>query len=62
MSSFVPRDLGVPEKKILKGFTIYWHSGYLSHVTLFIHIYIVPPFIQMLPTKFDFDWPSGFRI
>ena len=23
----------VPEKKSLKGFTIYWHGGHLGHVT-----------------------------
>ena len=31
--SFVEIGLTVPEKKILKGFTIYGHGGHLGHVT-----------------------------
>ena len=49
-------------KKIFEGFfTIYGHGGYLGHVTWYIYNHIGSPFIQMLPIKFDFDWPSGFR-
>ena len=32
ISSFVAIDAIVPEKEILKGFTIYEHGGHLGHV------------------------------
>ena len=39
---------------------MFGHGGQLAHVAWFIYNHIDPPFIQMLPIKFDFDWPSGF--
>ena len=37
------------------------HDGHLGYVTLTIHINFHSPFLRMLHTKFDFDWPCGFR-
>ena len=48
--------------KCLVVLRIYWHDGHLGHVTWFIHIYINSTFIEMLPIKFDSDWPSGCRV
>ena len=42
-------------------FTIYGHGGHLGHVTWIIYKHIDSPFPLMLPIKFGFDWPSGFR-
>ena len=62
MSIFVAIGLvAVSEKKIFEGFTTYGHGGHLCHMTRFIYKYIGSPFIQMIPIKFDFDWPSCFR-
>ena len=49
------------QRRFLMVFTIYGHGGHLGHVTWFIYIQIGSPFIQMLPIKFYFDWPSGFK-
>ena len=40
---------------------MYGHGGHLGHVTWFIYNHNGLPFIQMLPIKLDFNWPSGFR-
>ena len=42
-------------------FAIYSHGGHLGHVTLTIHIKFHSPFLRMLHTKIDYDWPSGIR-
>ena len=49
MSRFVAIGLAVPEKKILKGFTIYGYGGHLGYVTWFIYKYIISPVLQRLP-------------
>ena len=66
-TSFVEIDSLVPEKKILKVFTIYGHDGQLGHVTsiILIHfhlllnqmrrIYFRPPYTKRLYTKFVMD-------
>ena len=48
---------------MFEGFFMYGHGGHLGHVPWFINTcnHIGSPFIQMLPIKFEFDWPSGFR-
>ena len=51
----------VPEKTILKSFTIYEHGGHLGHVTWTIYINFCYPFPMRLHMKFGFDWLSGFR-
>ena len=48
-------------RRFLKGFNTYGHGSHLCHVTWIIYIYICSPFPQMIPIKFGFDWPSGFR-
>ena len=35
--------------------------AHLGHVTWFLYHHIGSPLIQMLPIKFDFDWPNDFR-
>ena len=63
MLSFIEIGPPVPEKKILKGFTIYGHGGHLGHVTwiIYMYIHIGYPFLLMFHIKFGFDWPCGFR-
>ena len=50
--SFVEIGPPVPEKKILKDFTIYGHGGHLGHVTgiILMHFYFRVP--KSLHTKF----------
>ena len=58
--SFVAIGLPVPEKKILKGFTIYGHGGHLGHVTSIMSTdvhFIVP---ESFHTKFGSDRQSSF--
>ena len=50
----------LPEKKILKGFTIYGHAAHLDHVTIIISVgfhFHVP---EKLHTKFDLKGSSSF--
>ena len=54
----------VPEKKILKVFTIYGHGRHLSHVTRTIWAnfrFPIPHVPRRLHIKFGFNRPSGFR-
>ena len=51
----------VPEKKILRFFTMYGRGANLGHVTWHIHINFRFPFPWRLHRKFGFDWQSGFR-
>ena len=63
MISLIFIGLLVPEKKILKVFTIilYGHGGHLGHVICIIYINFRSLFTRGLYMKFDFDWPSSFR-
>ena len=49
----------VPEKKILKGFTIYGRDSHLAHVTKIFCIHFSKPIIRSLPKKFEFKWANG---
>ena len=49
------------EKKILKGFIIYGHSGHLGHMTWIIWINFCSPISLMLHMEFGFDWANSSR-
>ena len=51
----------VLQKRILKVFTINEHGDQLGHVACTIYINFLSHLPRRLHTKFDFDWPSGFR-
>ena len=58
--SFVEIGPPVPEKKILRGFTIYGHGGHLGHVTSIMlsdFHFLVP---ENFHTKFGSDRHSSF--
>ena len=52
-------DIGplVRKKKILKGFTLYWHGGHLGHVTWTPRTNFRSPIPWMLHMKFNFIGP-----
>ena len=58
--SFVNIGLPVPEKKILRDFTIYGHGGNLGHVTsiMLINFHLLVP--ESFHTKFGLEWHSSF--
>ena len=62
ISIFIVIGSAVPAKMIFEGFLPYVGMASILFMSpgLFI-ITLGSPFIQMLPIKFDFDWPSGFR-
>ena len=58
--SFVKIGLPVPEKKILKGFTIYGHGGHLGHVTGIMSSDFHFLELESFHTKFGSDQQSSF--
>ena len=61
-ASFEIIGLLVLEKKIFEGFAIYSPGIHLGHVTwTVLNINFGSPFLKMLQTKIEFDWPSHFR-
>ena len=60
MPSFVKIGPLVLEKRILKGFTMYRHSGHLGHVTSIMSSdfhFLVP---ESFHTKSSSEWPCSF--
>ena len=58
--SFVEIGQPVPEKKILKGFTIFGHGGHLGHGTSIMSSdfhFLVP---ERFHNKVGSDWQSSF--
>ena len=50
----------VPDKIVLKGFTLYGHGGHLGHVTITICFKITPLNLWSLHMEFEFNLPSSF--
>ena len=58
--SFLEIGLPVPEKKILKGFTICGHGGHLGHGTSIMSSDFHFPVPESFHKKFGLDWQSSF--
>ena len=52
---------GSGEDDFLRFSPLYWHGGYLGHVTKTIFMKLRFPFPRRLHIILGFDWPSGFR-